>query len=118
MPTTRPEDDPLSRIFGREHIVWNRETEGIFVNSLVAALAMRRTPRSAREADVYRFSAQLLKTSYPIAAEFLDAASLQFHRQAHTAPRLFPELVKEGLIGDVPRLRHLLEKRMSGVSSW
>jgi len=113
-----PEDDLLSQIFGRESIVWNRETEADLVNSLADAVAMRRLPKSGREADVYRLSAQLLKTKHRVAADFLDSAARQFHYQAHTAPRPFPEVVKDGLVRDVPRLRNLLEKRMDGVRSW
>jgi len=113
-----PGADRLSQIFETESIVWNRETEADLVNSLVDAVATRRQPRSGREADVYRLSAQLLKTRYRTAADFLDSAARQFHYQARTTARPFPEVVREGLIRDVPRLRNLLEKRMDGVRSW
>lgn len=113
-----PGDDRLVRILGRESIVWNRETEAELVNSLADAVAMRRRPKSGREADVYRLSAQLLRTRHRVAADFLDSAARQFHYQAHTTPRRFPEVVREGLVSDVPRLRNLLEKRLEGVQSW
>lgn len=113
-----PGGDRLSQIFDRERIVWNRETEAALVNSLVDAVAMRRQPKSEREADVYRLSAQLLKTRHRMAADFLDSAARQFHYQARTTARRFPDVVKDGLVRDVPRLRHLLEKRMEGVRSW
>jgi len=111
-------DDRLSQIFARESIVWNRETEADLVDSLADAVAIRRLPKSGREADVYRLSAQLLKTKHRIAADFLDSAARQFHFQARTVPRPFPDVVKDGLVRDMPRLRSLLEKRMDGVRSW
>lgn len=113
-----PGDDRLSHILGKESIVWNRETEADLVNSLADAVAMRRLPKSGREADVYRLSAQLLKTRHRVAADFLDSAARQFHYQAHTVPRPFPDVVKDGPVRDMPRLRSLLEKRMDGVRSW
>jgi hypothetical protein len=98
--------------------MWNRETEANLVESLVDAVATRRSPMSDREADVYRLSAQLLKTRYGNAADFLDSAARQFYAKAEVAPRPFPTVVSDGLVSDVPRLRNLLEKRMSGVRSW
>lgn len=112
------EADRLSQIFETESIVWNRETEADLVNSLVDAVATRRQPKSGREADVYRLSAQLLKTRHRMAADFLDSAARQFHYQAHTTARRFPDVVRDGLVSDVPRLRNLLEKRMEGIRSW
>jgi len=97
---------------------WNRETEANLVESLVDAVAMHRSPMSDREADVYRLSAQLLKTRHRNAADFLDSAARQFYDKAQVAPRPFPTVVADGLVSDVPRLRNLLETRMSGVLSW
>lgn len=113
-----PGDDGLSQIFGKENIVWTRETEASLVNALADAVATRRVPKSAQEADVYRLSAQLLKTRHRPAADFLDSAARQFHYQANSTPRLFPDVIKDGLVKDVPRLRNLLDKRMNGVYSW
>jgi len=98
--------------------MWTRETEALLVDSLADAVAHHRPPASDREADVYRLSAQLLKTRYRGAAEFLDAASRRFYEQAAVVPRPFPQVVSDGLVADVPRLRHLLEKRMAGVRTW
>jgi hypothetical protein len=98
--------------------MWTREKEALLVNSLAEAVAHRRVPESAREADVYRLSAQLLKTRYRAAAEFLDTSARRFYESAAVAPRPFPQVVSDGLVSDVPRLRQLLEKRMAGVRSW
>lgn len=98
--------------------MWTREKEAVLVNSLADAVAQHRAPQSDREADVYRLSAQLLKTRYRAAAEFLDASARRFYEQAAVAPRPFPQIVSEGLVADVPRLRQLLEKRMAGVRTW
>jgi hypothetical protein len=98
--------------------VWTREKESELVELLADAVALQRLPVSDREADVYRLSAQLLKTRYRNAADFLDMAARQFYADAAVAPRPFPKVVADGLVSDVPRLRNLLEKRMSGVRSW
>lgn len=98
--------------------VWTRQTEASLVSSLANAVQRRRTPGSDREADVYRLSAQLLKTNYRMAADFLDSASRQFYFQTRAEPRPFPKTVEDGLVGDVPRLRNLLEQRLGGVRSW
>jgi hypothetical protein len=98
--------------------MWTREKESVLVESLADAVAHLRPPASDEEADVYRLSAQLLKTRHGSAAEFLDASARQFYEQAATVPRSFPQVVSDGLVADVPRLRQLLEKRMDGVRSW
>ena len=98
--------------------MWTREREALLVDSLADAVAHRRPPASDREADIYRLSAQLLKTRHRGAAEFLDASARRFYERMAVAPRPFPQVVSDGLVADVPRLRQLLEKRMSGVRTW
>lgn len=88
------------------------------MESVVDAVARKRPPVSDREANVFRLSAQLLRTRFGNAATFLDAAARQFYVDAAVAPRPFPKVVADGLVNDVPRLRNLLENRMSGVRSW
>lgn len=103
---------------GENRPMWNRETEAKLVESLFEAVATHRSPKSDREADVYRLSAQLLRTRYRNAAAILDSAAHEFYRQAVVTPRPFSKVVSDGLVSDVPRLRNLLQKRMSGVHSW
>lgn len=98
--------------------MWTREKESLLVESLADAVTRHRPPASDEEADVYRLSAQLLKTRHQSAAEFLDTSARQFYEQAAVVPRSFPQVVSDGLVADVPRLRQLLEKRMSGVRLW
>lgn len=98
--------------------VWNRATEASLVGAVVDAVAHHRAPLSDREADVYRFSAQLLRTRYRAAHDFLDAAAHQFFAETGLEPRSFLQVVADGLVSDVSRLRHLLENRMAGVRSW
>jgi xylose isomerase len=98
--------------------MWTREKESKLVDAVANAVAMHRWPVSGQEADVYRLSAQLLKTRYQSAAKFLDQAAHRFYKKAKVAPRPFTKVVADGLVSDVPRLRNLLEKRMSGVHSW
>lgn len=98
--------------------MWTREEEANLVESVVDAVARNRPPVSDREADVFRLSAQLLRTRFGNAAAFLDAAARQFYVDAAVVPRPFPKVVADGLVNDVPRLRNLLENRMNGVRSW
>ena len=107
-PAIRQENRPM----------WTREEEAKLVQFVVDAVASNRRPVSDREADVFRLSAQLLKTRFEHAAAFLDAAARQFYADAAVVPRPFPRVVADGLVNDVPRLRHLLENRMRGVHSW
>ncbi|GAA5029934.1 hypothetical protein GCM10025794_12700 [Massilia kyonggiensis] len=59
-----------------------------------------------------------MKTKYRGAADFLDEASRRFYAQTAVIPRPFPQVVSDGLVADVPRLRQLLEKRLAGVRTW
>lgn len=110
-----PLDDP-NELFWRRLAagspIWTRDVQAALVESLVNAVQRRRTPASDPEADVYRLSAQLLKTRYRTAADFLDSAARQFYFQNAVTPRLSPQTVADGLVTDVPRLRRLLERRM------
>lgn len=99
-------------------VVWDREREAKFVDALVNAIALGRAPASRQEADVYRLSAQLLKTRYQSAAKFLDSAAQHFYSKSKVSPSPFSQVVADRLVSDVPRLRNLLEKRMTGVQSW
>lgn len=103
---------------GEKNPMWTREREAQLVQSIVNAVAVHRLPASDLEADVYRLSAQLLRTKYRSASDFLDSAAREFYTKAKIAPRPFPQVVSDGLVNDVSRLRNLLEKRMSGVYSW
>ncbi len=98
--------------------MWTREKEANLVESVVDAVERNRPPVSDCEADVFRLSAQLLRTRFGKAAAILDAAARQFYVDAAVVPWPFPQVVADGLVNDVPRLRHLLENRMSGVRSW
>jgi hypothetical protein len=97
---------------------WTRESEASLVSSLVDAVAQQRAPHSRGEADVYRFSSQLLMTRYRDAGNFLNGAARDFYARAKVTPRSFPQVVADGLVSDVSRLRHLLENRMAGIHSW
>jgi hypothetical protein len=98
--------------------MWTRDKESKLLDAVGNAVAMNRRPVSGDEADVYRLTAQLLKTRFQSAAKFLDQAAHQFYRKAKVAPRPFAKVVADGLLADVPRLRNLLEKHLSGVHSW
>ena len=98
--------------------VWNRDTEASLVGAVIDAIAQHRAPVSDREADVYRFSAQLLRTRYLSAHDFLNEAAQQFFAGSGVLPRSFPQIVADGLVSDVSRLRHLLEDGMAGLRTW
>jgi hypothetical protein len=99
-------------------VSWDREREAKLVDAIVNAVTLRRIPVNKQEADVYRLTAQLLKTRYQTAATFLDSAARHFYSRSKVSPRPFSQVVADRLVSDVPRLRNLLEKRMTGVYSW
>lgn len=97
--------------------MWTRDEEENSVESVAQAVARNRPPLYPDEADVLRLSAQLLKSRFPGAADFLDSTARQFYSDAAVAPRPFPKVVSDGLVNDVPRLRIVLERRMSEMQS-
>ncbi|MEO7497250.1 MAG: hypothetical protein ABIT83_22635 [Massilia sp.] len=95
-----------------------RDTEAQLMNLLVEAARENRSPSSNREADLFRFAAQLLKSRYPHEANTLDAMAKHYFSQHKIKPRSFPQVVSDGLVSDVARLRHMLENRMAGIRAW
>jgi hypothetical protein len=120
LATFRPslELDHAWRELHENDVSWDREREAKLVDAIVNAVTMQRAPLSRQEADVYRLTAQLLKTRYQTAAKFLDDAAQRFYSRSKVSPRPFGQVVADRLVSDVPRLRNLLEKRMTGVHSW
>ena len=98
--------------------VWTRASEASLVASLLGAIVQQRAPASGGEADVYRFSAQLIKSRHQRAAAFLDTAAREFYAKADVLPRSFPQVLADGLVDDTARLRQLLEKGLEGVRAW
>ena len=95
-----------------------RETEFQLLKSLILAANTHRLPRSNQEADLFRFAAQLLKTRHPHEAETLNASAQSYFSQYKVNPRPFPQVVSDGLVNDVARLRHALENAFSGIRTW
>lgn len=95
-----------------------RETEARLLESLVQAVKTNRLPDSAQEADVFRIAAQLLKTRHPSEAAVLQSAAAVYFSKHNLQPRSFPQVVSDGLVVDVPRLRHSMENAFSGISTW
>lgn len=95
-----------------------REKEDIQLGLLIDAIRVKRSPSSHREADLFRFTAQLLKTRYPSEAATLDSAARSYFAAHNVKPRPFPQVVSDGLVSDVPRFRHSIENRMAGITTW
>lgn len=106
---SRPLPNPLT-----ERREWSRQFESDLVNRCVKAARTGRNPASPEEADIYRLSAQLLKTRYPEEARKLDNAAAAYFEVSGHKPRRFPQVVNDGLVGDVPRFRQLLENALAG----
>lgn len=101
-----------------EGLDWSRQFESDLVNRCLEAARRGSNAASREEADIYRLSAQLLKTRYPDEARKLDNAAVVYFGASGHKPRSFPQVVDEGLVRDVPRFRHLLENALAGVKSW
>lgn len=95
-----------------------RETEAQLLKSLVQAAKTKKLPGSNQEADVFRFAAQLLKTRHPHEADTLNTAATLYFSQHKVKPRSFPQVVSDGLVSDVPRLRHAIENGFAGINTW
>lgn len=95
-----------------------RESEDARLGSLMDAISTGRAPSSHCEADMFRLTAQLLKTRYPAQSMTLDAAARHYFATNKVKPRPFPQMVSDGLIQDVPRFRHAIENRCAGVRTW
>ncbi len=92
-----------------------REEEAQLLRALVDAVQTRRQPASHQEADLFRFSAQLIKTCYPKESAALHTAAMDYFACHNTLPRSFPQVVADGLVVDVARLRHGLERQLAGM---
>jgi len=95
-----------------------RETEDSLLGDLVEAIKAGRKPSSHGQADLFRFTAQLLKTRYPSQAKMLDSAARSYFDTNRVKPRSFPQMVSDGMIADIPRFRHSLENRLEGIKVW
>lgn len=95
-----------------------RDSEDVRLGLLLDASASQRDPASNGEADLFRFTAQLLKTRFPVQAATLNAAACRYFAEKKIKPRPFPQVVSDGLVQDVARFRHALESRFSGVRTW
>lgn len=95
-----------------------REKEAMLLQSLVDAVRTRRPPDSHHEADVFRFAAQLIKTRYPNESALLDSAAKRYFSESEMSPRPFTQVVSDGLVSDVPRLRHAIENGLAGIVTW
>lgn len=97
----------------------SRTTEDRLIRRCVEASAARYLPQTEDEADIFRLAAQLVQTRFPAAAAGLARASADyFATRSMVSRRKFPELVKLGLVTDVPRLRNLLERQLEGGATW
>jgi hypothetical protein len=73
---------------------------------------------SADEAAVCRLVAQLVKTRFPTAAASLDRAAIVYYTLHQVRPKTYPEVVRGGLVTDLPRFRNLMERELAGHNSW
>ena len=95
-----------------------RQTEAAMLGKLVDAIKAGRNPSTHGEADLFRVTAQLLKTRYPVQAKMLDSAARSYFCTNRVKPRSFPQMVSDGLVTDVPRFRHAIENRLKGIRVW
>jgi hypothetical protein len=99
--------------------MWTRESEDALVRRCVSAATKKMVPSDADEADVFRLAAQMAQTRYPGVAAALEQTSRSFFEKNTTMrPRKFPDVVKAGLVTDLPRFRNLLERQLSGIPTW
>ncbi|WP_146204515.1 hypothetical protein [Massilia glaciei] len=112
------DDQPSSPTAKGDELVWSRQFESELVTRCSDAARKGSNAASRDDADIYRLTAQLLKTRYPEQACKLNNAAVAYFVATGDKPRSFPQVVKEGLVRDVPRFRHLMENALAGVKSW
>lgn len=96
---------------------WSRQWESDLVERCLTAVKTGSPAESREEADIYRFSAQLLKTRYPDESRQLDKTAMAYFQTWGHLPRSFPQVVDEGLIRDIARFRRLMENACAGLKS-
>jgi hypothetical protein len=101
-----------------EGLDWSRQFESDLVSRCVEAAKAGDKATSPDEADIFRLSAQLLKTRFPKQADELNKAAWAFFEASGHMPRRFPQTVSDGLVRDVPRFRQLMENALAGLKSW
>jgi hypothetical protein len=101
-----------------EGLDWSRQFESNLVNRCVEAAKTGGNAASSDEADIFRLSAQLLKTRYPEQARALNQTASAYFEASGLMPRRFPQTVNDGLVRDVPRFRQLMENALAGLKSW
>jgi hypothetical protein len=106
----------LSRL--TEGLDRSRQYESDLVSRCVEAAKTGDNATSLDEADIFRLSAQLLKTRYPEQAHALDKAALAYFAAFNHMPRRFPQTVSDGLVRDLPRFRQQMENALAGLKSW
>lgn len=99
--------------------MWTREQENVLLQRCVTASRQAVAPTNADEADVFRLVAQLVKTRHPKEALRLDQASRKFFQEHPGAfKKSYPEVVRAGLVRDLPRFRNLLDRQLTQVRTW
>lgn len=91
----------------------SRDLEAQFLTRCVQVATTSASASTADEANLFRLAAQLVRTWYPEAASKLELSSRRFfegHQRAQV--RRFDDLVREGLVTDVSRLRSMLLHRL------
>lgn len=97
---------------------WSRQLESALVDHCVTIARSGISATNRDHADIYRLTAQLLKTRYPDEAHKLDNSAAIYFTVHGQKPRSFPKVVEAGLVRDVPRFRQLMENALAGVTSW
>jgi hypothetical protein len=118
MDAASKDNQSVSSATAVDRIVWSRQLESELVDHCMTVAKSGSSAASRDQADIYRLTAQLLKTRYPDEARELDKSSAVYFAVHDQKPRSFPDVVEAGLVTDVPRFRQLMENALAGGTSW
>lgn len=118
MDAASKDNQSVSSANSSDGIVWSRQLESELVDHCMTVAEFGSRAENRDQADIYRLTAQLLKTRYPDEARKLDESADVYFGVHNQKPRSFPEVVEAGLVMDVPRFRQLMENALAGVTSW
>lgn len=89
-----------------------RQKEEELLAKCLLAAQLKYPVLNAEDASVFIVASKLIRGLFPLAASRLDQSGAAYFSASNTPPIKAEEMVRSGLITDLPRFRHMLEQKM------
>ena len=99
-------------------LMLTRDSEKDLVKRCAFLAALGAVVFNDNEAAVCRLVAQLVKTRFPTEAATLNNAAQVYYTTHNVHPQSYSDVVRAGLVTDLPRFRNLIERELEGRNSW